>query len=106
MMSQGYPSPEGDKSLRFDIYPPGIDQNSKNSPFIPENIFSGPKLHSLMYFPGFQAKQKNSYVKFFETSHFKKQLLLLPPPPHAGYNVNSRRHSDIIIPSMMIPSVL
>ena len=39
--------------------------------FMLENIFSGPKLYPPLYFPGFQEKQKNSYVQFFETSHLE-----------------------------------
>ena len=48
----------------------------KKSPFIPENIFSGPALYFPMHFPGFQAKQKNSYVQFLEMSHLKNNCSL------------------------------
>ena len=44
--------------------PPGIEKNlRKNNFFIPENIFFGPKLYPLLHFPGFQVKQKDSYVQ-------------------------------------------
>ena len=44
--------------------PPGIDQNSKKSYFMLDNIFSGPKLYSPMYFPGFQANQRIHMFNF------------------------------------------
>ena len=52
--------------------PQGIEQNSRKiSLFIPENIFSGPKLYSPMHLPSFQAKQKIHMFNFSRLSHLK-----------------------------------
>ena len=64
-------SPEGNESLSFDIYSLESTKIRKKSLLIPRNIFSGPRLFSPMHFPSFQAKQKNSYIQFFETCHLK-----------------------------------
>ena len=57
--------------------PPGIEQNSKKSLFMAENIFSGTKLYPLcMVFK----QNKNPYIQFFETSHFKNNCSNPPPP--------------------------
>ena len=43
----------------------------KKITFMPENIFLGTNLYPRLHFQGFEAKQTNSYVKFFEMSHSK-----------------------------------
>ena len=61
-MSQKYPLLKG-TSHHDSIFTPGIKQNSKKMPFIPDNIFFGPKLYPL-HLPGFQAKQKIHMFNF------------------------------------------
>ena len=66
MVSQNYPSPEGNKSLRLDIYPLETTKIRGKALFTLENFFSGPKLCLIPnHFSGFRAKQKNDYVRFF-----------------------------------------
>ena len=62
---------EGNESSPFDMYP-GIEQKSKKSLFMPENIFSGPKLYPL-HFHDFQEKRKIHMFNFLDVS-FQKQL--------------------------------
>ena len=49
---------------------------------MPENIFPGSNLYSPLHFHGSEAKQKNLYVQFFETSHFKNNCS--NPPGESG----------------------
>ena len=42
----------------------------KKSLFMPENLFPGTNLYPHLNFQCFEVKQKNSYVQFFEMSHF------------------------------------
>ena len=62
-----------ERGIGIRYLPPEIEQNSKKKTlFMPVKIFSDPKLTPLpLHFPGFHAKQNNSYVQVFETSHFK-----------------------------------
>ena len=53
------------------IFTPGIEQNSRKITFMPENIFPGTDLYPPLHSHGSEAKQKNSYVQFYEMSHFK-----------------------------------
>ena len=58
MTSHSYNSQAGNESSQFDTYPRESTNLRKKSLFVPENIFSSPKLYSPMQFPSFQSKQK------------------------------------------------
>ena len=62
---------EGNESSRFDIYPLESTKIRKNY-FVPESIFSGPKLYSPMHFPGFQAKKKTKKIRML---NFSRRLI-------------------------------
>ena len=71
MTPQLFPFQKG-TSHRDSIFTPwNRAKLGKKSLFMPENIFSGTKLYPSLHFHVFQAKQKNLYVEFFKTSHFK-----------------------------------
>ena len=65
------PLPEWNESSLFDIYPLKSSKTREKWLFMPENIFPGTNLCLPLHFYGSEAKQRNSYVQFFETSHFK-----------------------------------
>ena len=71
MTSQKFPFQKGMSHRDSILTPWNQAKFEKKSLFMPENIFSATKLYLPLRFYGFQAKQKNSYVLFFETSHFK-----------------------------------
>ena len=50
--------------LQFDIYHLELTKIRKKSYFMLDNIFSGPKLYSSMYFSGFQANQRIHMFNF------------------------------------------
>ena len=62
-------SPEGNESLRFDIYPLDSSKIWKITFYVSNHLF-WPKIIPL-HFPGFQEKHKISYVQFFKMSRFK-----------------------------------
>ena len=55
---------ERNKSSRFDIYPMKQRKIPKILLFMPESIFSGPKLYNPLHFPGFAVKQKIHMFNF------------------------------------------
>ena len=70
MTSQKFPFQMG-MSHHDSIFTPWNRAKVKKSLFMPESIFSGAKLYLPLHFHGFEAKQKNSYLQFFEMSHFE-----------------------------------